>query len=210
MLARNIFLLFSLLVLAVTGDHDANDAGAQAISTDKDSTSDESPTAVGFVVAESMNVVVSPDQPDESHVYGEGPSDPSSSHSETADPPSANQVTAPEPAVASASSAEEDDEDESNDSGEAGRKKPGSRSAKPQGPAHLQNSPAIIIQMPALPSQPVIVPSPKRWRGAGRPRGDPGPTVGRFRSSRRDTNTQPQHNSDPAPPVPCDTKQLNN
>eukprot|EP00064_Thunnus_orientalis_P019342 superscaffoldBa00004797_g19459 len=54
MLSRNVVLLFSLFALLVEGDLDSNDAGIQAMSTDKDSTSDEAPT-------ESMNAV-SPDQ----------------------------------------------------------------------------------------------------------------------------------------------------
>ncbi|XP_051812057.1 uncharacterized protein si:ch211-133n4.6 [Acanthochromis polyacanthus] len=144
MFTRNVVLLFSLLVLLVEGDLDSNDAGIQAMSTDKDSTSDEAPT-------ESMNAV-SPDQPDEPQFYGAA-ADTSSSSSEAA-APEANQVTAPEPAAAAANSVEEEeDEDDSVDSDEGGKKKFSSRSAKPQSPVH-------VVQSPALPPQPVI-PQPK-------------------------------------------------
>ncbi|XP_035286933.1 uncharacterized protein si:ch211-133n4.6 isoform X3 [Anguilla anguilla] len=56
MLFRDILLLCSLAVVLVKGDLDA-DGGAQAMSTDHDSTSDEVPT-------ESMNSI-SPDQPND-------------------------------------------------------------------------------------------------------------------------------------------------
>ncbi|XP_036949460.1 uncharacterized protein si:ch211-133n4.6 [Acanthopagrus latus] len=148
MLTRNVVILFSLFVLLVEGDLDSNDAGIQAMSTDKDSISDEAPT-------ESMNAV-SPDQPDTS-----------SSSSETADAPAANQVTVHEPAAAAAISVEEEDEDERSDSEEGGKKKFNSRSVKPQSPAVLpQNpvgfikSPSHLPQSPALPLQPLI-PQPK-------------------------------------------------
>ncbi|XP_030003289.1 predicted GPI-anchored protein 58 isoform X1 [Sphaeramia orbicularis] len=160
MLTRNVVLLFSLLFVLVKGDLDSNDAGIQAMSTDKDSTSDEAPT-------ESMNAV-SPDQPDESQLNAGGPSD-SSSSSETPDAPAANQVTAPEPAAAN--SVEEDDDDDNSDSEEAGQKKISSRSAKPQSPALPPQSPAQVNQSPAqnqrslapIPQNPVqpIVPQPK-------------------------------------------------
>ncbi|XP_039676296.1 uncharacterized protein si:ch211-133n4.6 isoform X2 [Perca fluviatilis] len=159
MLTRNVVLLFSLFVLLVMGDLDSNDAGIQAMSTDKDSTSDEAPT-------ESMNAV-SPDQPDESQYYGGGPADMSSSSSETADAQSANQVTAPEPVAAAKS--EEEEDDETSDSEEEGKNKFNSRSAKPQSPVLPQQSPVLpqlstghIIISPAhaLPPQPII-PQPK-------------------------------------------------
>ncbi|XP_041823004.1 uncharacterized protein si:ch211-133n4.6 [Melanotaenia boesemani] len=152
MLTRNIVLLFSLFVLLVEGDLDSNDAGIQAMPTDKDSTSDEAPT-------ESMNVV-SRDQPDEFQHYGGPPSDTSSSSAERPDTPAPNQVTAPEPAVAAATSVEEEDEDESNDSDEGGKKKFSYRSPKRQSPTHIQQSPTHIIQIPIIPSQPII-PQPK-------------------------------------------------
>ncbi|XP_036001252.1 uncharacterized protein si:ch211-133n4.6 isoform X1 [Fundulus heteroclitus] len=166
MLTRKVILLFSLCVLLVKGDFDTNDVGSQAISTDKDSLSDEAPT-------ESMNVV-SPDQPDESQYYAGGPSDTSSTSSETADTPAVDQVSAHEPVAASPSSAEEEDEEKGNDSEEGGKKKFSSRSAKPQSPAHTNQSPAHIIQIPALPPQPVA-PQPK--------------TLPRTRSSKRRSRT---------------------
>ncbi|KAL7382204.1 hypothetical protein ABVT39_018455 [Epinephelus coioides] len=137
-----VVLLLSLSVLLVEGDFDTNDAGIQAMSTDKDSTSDEAPT-------ESMNAV-SPDQPDEPQYYGAGPSDTTSSSSEIAD----------EPAAATAISVEEEDEDESSDSEEGGKKHFSSRSAKPQSPALPPQSPAHVIDSPAVPRQPII-PQPK-------------------------------------------------
>ncbi|KAG7225286.1 hypothetical protein INR49_007133, partial [Caranx melampygus] len=141
----NVILLFSLFVLLVEGDLDSNDAGIQATSTDKDSTSDEAPT-------ESMNAV-SPDQPDEPHYHGGLPS---------------------EPAASAANSVEEEDEDETSDSGEGGKKKFSSRSAKPpsaaqsqQIPPRIQQSPALppinpahVVEIPALLPQPII-PQPK-------------------------------------------------
>ncbi|CAG5887062.1 unnamed protein product [Menidia menidia] len=138
MISRNIVLLVSIFVLLVEGDLDSNDAGIQAMPTDKDSTSDEAPT-------ESMNVV-SPDYPDESQYYGKGPSDTSSSSSETSDTPVPNQVTAPE--------------DESTDSDEGGKKKFSSRSSKAQNPAHIAQSPVHVAHIPAPPPLP-IVPQPK-------------------------------------------------
>ncbi|KAK9539609.1 hypothetical protein VZT92_003436 [Zoarces viviparus] len=139
MLTRNVLLLFSLFILLVEADLDSNDAGIQAMFTDKDSTSDEAPT-------ESMNAI-SPHHPDTS-----------SSSSETADAPAANPVTAPEPAAAAANSVEEEDEDESSNSKEGGNKKFSSRSAKPQSSALPPQRPAHIIinHSPALPSQPII------------------------------------------------------
>ncbi|XP_049890763.1 uncharacterized protein si:ch211-133n4.6 isoform X2 [Epinephelus moara] len=142
MLTRKVVLLLSLSILLVEGDFDTNDAGIQAMSTDKDSTSDEAPT-------ESMNAV-SPDQPDEPQYYGAGPSDTTSSSSEIAD----------EPAAATAISVEEEDEDESSDSEEEGKKHFSSRSAKPQSPALPPQSPAHVIDSPAVPRQPII-PQPK-------------------------------------------------
>ncbi|TMS18711.1 hypothetical protein E3U43_011037 [Larimichthys crocea] len=146
MLTRNVVLLFSLFILLVEGD--VNNAGIQAMSTD--STSDEAPT-------ESMNAV-SPDQPESQYF---GPSDTSSS-SETADAPTAHQVTAPDPAAATANSVEEEG-DASLGSEEAGKKKSSSRSAKPQSnalppqnPAHIIQVPAHSPQSPALPPQPII------------------------------------------------------
>ncbi|XP_049458579.1 nucleolar and coiled-body phosphoprotein 1 isoform X2 [Epinephelus fuscoguttatus] len=141
MLTRKVVLLLSLSVLLVEGDFDTNDAGIQAMSTDKDSTSDEAPT-------ESMNAI-SPDQPDTT-----------SSSSEIADAPAASQVTAPEPAAATAISVEEEDEDESSDSEEGGKKHFSSRSAKAQSPALPPQSPAHVIDSPAVPRQPII-PQPK-------------------------------------------------
>ncbi|KAK2830989.1 hypothetical protein Q5P01_018920 [Channa striata] len=136
MLTRNVFLLLSLFVLMVRGDLDSNDAGIQTMSTDKDSTSDEAPT------------------------------DTSSSSSEVADAPAANQVTAPvsERAAAAANSVEEQDDNESTDSEEGGKKKFSSRSSKPhQRPAHIQRDPPQLIQRsfisapsPALHPQPII------------------------------------------------------
>ncbi|KAM4550025.1 uncharacterized protein V3H82_019237 isoform 3-T3 [Fundulus diaphanus] len=155
MLTRKVILLFSLCVLFVKGDFDTNDVGSQAISTDKDSLSDEAPT-------------------DESQYYAGGPSDTSSTSSETADTPAVDQVSAHEPVAASPSSAEEEDEDKGNDSEEGGKKKFSSRSAKPQSPAHTNQSPAHIIQIPALPPQPVA-PQPK--------------TLPRTRSSKRRSRT---------------------
>ncbi|XP_049458578.1 cytochrome c1 isoform X1 [Epinephelus fuscoguttatus] len=152
MLTRKVVLLLSLSVLLVEGDFDTNDAGIQAMSTDKDSTSDEAPT-------ESMNAI-SPDQPDEPQYYGAGPSDTTSSSSEIADAPAASQVTAPEPAAATAISVEEEDEDESSDSEEGGKKHFSSRSAKAQSPALPPQSPAHVIDSPAVPRQPII-PQPK-------------------------------------------------
>ncbi|XP_064201661.1 uncharacterized protein si:ch211-133n4.6 isoform X1 [Anguilla rostrata] len=74
MLFRDILLLCSLAVVLVNGDLDA-DGGAQAMSTDHDSTSDEVPT-------ESMNSI-SPDQPnDEPQYYNGGNGDPSSTSAE--------------------------------------------------------------------------------------------------------------------------------
>ncbi|XP_040908907.1 uncharacterized protein DDB_G0284459 isoform X2 [Toxotes jaculatrix] len=138
----------------VEGDLDSNDARIQAMSTDKDSTSDEAPT-------ESMNAV-SPDQPDELQYNGGGPSDASSSSTETGD--AANQMTAAESAAAVANSVEED-EDESADSEEGGKKQFGSRSAKHPSPVQPQQPPPRVIQSPALPPQPIvpqpIVPQPK-------------------------------------------------
>ncbi|XP_047240178.1 uncharacterized protein si:ch211-133n4.6 isoform X2 [Girardinichthys multiradiatus] len=141
MLTRKVILLFSLFVLLVKGDFDTSDVGSQAISTDKDSLSDEAPT-------ESMNIV-SPDQ-----------TDPRITSSETADTPAGEQVAAPEPAAAALSSAEEEDEDEGNDSEEGAKKKFNSRSAKPPSSAHANQSPAHIVQVPALLPQPVA-PQPK-------------------------------------------------
>ncbi|XP_047240177.1 uncharacterized protein si:ch211-133n4.6 isoform X1 [Girardinichthys multiradiatus] len=152
MLTRKVILLFSLFVLLVKGDFDTSDVGSQAISTDKDSLSDEAPT-------ESMNIV-SPDQTDESQYYAGGPSDPRITSSETADTPAGEQVAAPEPAAAALSSAEEEDEDEGNDSEEGAKKKFNSRSAKPPSSAHANQSPAHIVQVPALLPQPVA-PQPK-------------------------------------------------
>ncbi|MEQ2247839.1 hypothetical protein ILYODFUR_013196 [Ilyodon furcidens] len=125
MLTRKVILLFSLFVLLVKGDFDTSDVGSQAISTDKDSLSDEAPT------------------------------DPRITSSETADTPAGEQVAAPEPAAAALSSAEEEDEDEGNDSEEGAKKKFNSRSAKPPSPAHANQSPAHIVQVPALLPQPV-------------------------------------------------------
>ncbi|KAM9737241.1 uncharacterized protein ACNS7B_012998 isoform 2-T2 [Menidia menidia] len=168
MISRNIVLLVSIFVLLVEGDLDSNDAGIQAMPTDKDSTSDEAPTeqarrfnlqqnSNGWI-GESMNVV-SPDYPDESQYYGKGPSDTSSSSSETSDTPVPNQVTAPEPVVAAANSVEEED-DESTDSDEGGKKKFSSRSSKAQNPAHIAQSPVHVAHIPAPPPLP-IVPQPK-------------------------------------------------
>ncbi|XP_058474433.1 uncharacterized protein si:ch211-133n4.6 isoform X3 [Solea solea] len=148
MLTRNVVVVLSLVVLLVEGDLDSNDVGKPAVSTDKDSTSDEAPT-------ESMNVI-SADQPDEAQFVGGGPS-----------APAANQVTAPEPAVAAVAavnSVEDDDEDESATSGEGGKKKFSSRSAGPpvhQSPRLLPISPAHVIQSPALLPPQLIIPQPK-------------------------------------------------
>ncbi|CAB1451518.1 unnamed protein product [Pleuronectes platessa] len=162
----SVVLVLSLFVLLVDGDLDSNDVGIHATSTDKDSTSDEAPT-------QSMNAI-SPDQPDEAQYVGGGPSDASSSSTETADAPAANQVTAPEPGTAATNSVEDTDDDKSSESEERGKKRFSSRSAKSQSapksqqppphvdqsPALLPNSPARVILSPALPPQPII-PQPK-------------------------------------------------
>nr|XP_040045683.1 uncharacterized protein si:ch211-133n4.6 [Gasterosteus aculeatus aculeatus] len=135
MLTRNLLLLFSLVLLLVEADLNSNDNGIEILSTDKESTSDEAPT-------ESMKAI-SPNHPDTS-----------SSSSETADAPAANQVTAPEPAAASVE--EEEDNEHSNSKG--GNKKFQPRSAEPPRPAHPPQRPALIItnQNPGLTSQPII------------------------------------------------------
>ncbi|XP_037329195.1 uncharacterized protein si:ch211-133n4.6 isoform X2 [Pungitius pungitius] len=127
MLTRNLLLLFSLVLLLVEADLNSND---------KESTSDEAPT-------ESMNAI-SPHHPDTS-----------SSSSETADAPAANQLTAPEPAAVSV---EEEEDNEHSKSKEGGNKKFRPRSAKPARPAHPPQRPALMItnQSPTLPSQPII------------------------------------------------------
>ncbi|XP_042070785.1 uncharacterized protein si:ch211-133n4.6 isoform X1 [Haplochromis burtoni] len=144
MLNRNVVLLFSLFIVLVEGDIDSSDAGIHATSTDKDSTSDEAPT-------ESINAIY-PDHPDESHYYGGGPSDVSSSSSQAADLPVINRIKAPEPAVAAPNSVEEEDDD----SEESGKKKSSSRLAKPRNSALNHQSPDHAIESPALPPQPVI------------------------------------------------------
>ncbi|KAM9385910.1 uncharacterized protein KZ484_007512 [Pholidichthys leucotaenia] len=156
---RNIVLLFSVFLLQVKAD--ANEAGLQTTSTDKDSISDEAPT-------ESMNAVI-PDQPDEPQYYGGGQAETSSSSSEMPDSPDAIQGISPEPVVAAVNNVEEDDEDESTDSEEGGKKKTGSGSVKPQGSTHIKQS-------PALPPQPII-PQPKTLKSRSSKR--------RSRTSRR-------------------------
>ncbi|XP_058474432.1 uncharacterized protein si:ch211-133n4.6 isoform X2 [Solea solea] len=149
MLTRNVVVVLSLVVLLVEGDLDSNDVGKPAVSTDKDSTSDEAPT-------ESMNVI-SADQPDEAQFVGGGPSDSISSSSEIVDEPAVA-------AVAAVNSVEDDDEDESATSGEGGKKKFSSRSAGPpvhQSPRLLPISPAHVIQSPALLPPQLIIPQPK-------------------------------------------------
>ncbi|XP_067333048.1 uncharacterized protein si:ch211-133n4.6 isoform X2 [Channa argus] len=162
MITRRVFLLFSLFVLMVQGDLDSNDVGIQTMSTDKDSTSDEAPT-------ESMNAV-SPEQLE--HLYhGRGPSDTSSSSSEVADAPAANQVTVPEPAAAATNSVEEQD-DESADSEEGGKKRFSSRSSKPpHRPTHIQRNPSqaiphsfLSVPSPALNPQPIFPQSKTQLR----------------------------------------------
>ncbi|KAM4631341.1 uncharacterized protein ACJ7VT_000807 isoform 6-T6 [Polymixia lowei] len=122
MLTRKILLLCSLGVLLVEGDLDTNDGSIQTTSTDKDSTSDEAPT-------ESMNAI-SPDQYEEPQYYG-GPSDTSSTSTETgANTPATSDMSGPD-MVAAADSVEEEDE-ESPDSDEGEKRKTPQRSAKPQ------------------------------------------------------------------------------
>ncbi|XP_037329196.1 uncharacterized protein si:ch211-133n4.6 isoform X3 [Pungitius pungitius] len=125
MLTRNLLLLFSLVLLLVEADLNSNDNGIEVQST------------------ESMNAI-SPHHPDTS-----------SSSSETADAPAANQLTAPEPAAVSV---EEEEDNEHSKSKEGGNKKFRPRSAKPARPAHPPQRPALMItnQSPTLPSQPII------------------------------------------------------
>ncbi|KAA8579402.1 hypothetical protein FQN60_002487, partial [Etheostoma spectabile] len=81
MLTRNVVVvfLFSPFILLATGDLDSNDIGLQAMSTDKDSTSDEAPT-------EMMNVV-SPDQPGKTSSKRRPPTQKKKGRSSTLAPP---------------------------------------------------------------------------------------------------------------------------
>ncbi|KAI9535951.1 hypothetical protein NQZ68_038738 [Dissostichus eleginoides] len=131
MLTRNV-LLVSVFILMAEGDLDSNDVGIQTMLTDKDSTSDEVPTA-------SINTVSL---------------DPSA--------PAANHVTAPESGPAAANSVEDDeDESRDSEEGEKKKSrsaKPQSPAPSPQIPAHVIISPAQ--PSPALSPEP-IMPQPK-------------------------------------------------
>eukprot|EP00063_Salmo_salar_P023366 XP_013998201.1 PREDICTED: uncharacterized protein LOC106570419 isoform X2 [Salmo salar] len=66
MLTRNFLILCSLAVLLVQADFDTNNNhAAQAMSTDKDSTSEEAPT-------ESINAISSDQPNDKPQYYNEG------------------------------------------------------------------------------------------------------------------------------------------
>ncbi|CAB1320473.1 unnamed protein product [Coregonus sp. 'balchen'] len=112
MLTRNFLILCSLAAVLVQADLDTNsNHAAQAMFTDKDSTSDEAPT-------ESMNAISS-DQPNSEHdkpqYYNGGTADVSSTSVEVGqDASKPNGVTGPGGA---ANSVEDRDEDESSDEG---------------------------------------------------------------------------------------------
>ncbi|XP_041740830.1 serine/arginine repetitive matrix protein 1 isoform X1 [Coregonus clupeaformis] len=133
MLTRNFLILCSLAVLLVQADLDTNnDHAAQAMSTDKDSTSEEAPT-------ESMNAISS-DQPNEKpQYYNGGTADVSSTSVEVRqDAPKPNGVTGPGVA---ANSVEDQEEDESSDEGLKKRIVP---PPPPPPPAPQQNSRKLV------------------------------------------------------------------
>ncbi|XP_041740831.1 treacle protein isoform X2 [Coregonus clupeaformis] len=122
MLTRNFLILCSLAVLLVQADLDTNnDHAAQAMSTDKDSTSEEAPT-------ESMNAISS-DQPNDVS---------STSVEVRQDAPKPNGVTGPGVA---ANSVEDQEEDESSDEGLKKRIVP---PPPPPPPAPQQNSRKLV------------------------------------------------------------------
>ncbi|XP_063737666.1 uncharacterized protein si:ch211-133n4.6 isoform X2 [Eleginops maclovinus] len=131
MLTRNV-LLVSVFILMAEGDMDSNDVGIQTMLTDRDSSSDEVPTA-------SINAV-SLDPP----------------------APAANHVTAPETAAAAANSVEDDEDGKrDSEEGEKKKfrsAKPQSPAPPPQIPAHVIISPAQ--PSPAHSLEP-IMPQPK-------------------------------------------------
>ncbi|KAL7829871.1 hypothetical protein AOLI_G00307560 [Acnodon oligacanthus] len=136
MLTRNILIFCAVAVLLAEADLDAVDGGAQAMSTDQDSTSDEAPT-------ESMNSV-SPDQPnDEPQHYNGATADASSTSAEAgqASGPQVNDVTT---ADGTKSSTEEQDENESPESEEVVKAAPVQRAAKVHNASPRKRSKPVI------------------------------------------------------------------
>ncbi|XP_047663993.1 uncharacterized protein si:ch211-133n4.6 isoform X1 [Tachysurus fulvidraco] len=147
MLTRNIIIFCTLAVLLAEADLDTANGGLQAMSTgtDQDSTSDEAPTVMSFMVilTESMNSV-SPDQPKgEPHFYNGATADASSTSAETgqAAEPQANDVTT---ADATKSSTEEQDENESPESEEVVKAAPVQRPAKSQTANQRKRSKPVV------------------------------------------------------------------
>ncbi|KAM9494277.1 uncharacterized protein Hap1MRO34_004206 isoform 1-T1 [Clarias gariepinus] len=135
MLIRNIIIFCTLAVLLAEADLDTVNGGFQAMSTgtDQDSTSDEAPTVMSFMIilTESMNSV-SPDQPNGELQYIDGATADASSTSAEAGQaagPQVNDVTA---ADGTKSSTEEQDENESPESEEVMKPAPAQRPTKPQ------------------------------------------------------------------------------
>ncbi|GAA6088731.1 uncharacterized protein si:ch211-133n4.6 isoform X1 [Tachysurus ichikawai] len=147
MLTRNIIIFCTLAVLLAKADLDTANGGLQAMSTgtDQDSTSDEAPTVMSFMIilTESMNSV-SPDQPKgEPHFYNGATADASSTSAETgqAAEPQANDVTTPD---ATKSSTEEQDENESPESEEVVKAAPVQRPAKSQTANQRKRSKPVV------------------------------------------------------------------
>ncbi|XP_036421585.1 uncharacterized protein si:ch211-133n4.6 isoform X1 [Colossoma macropomum] len=145
MLTRNILIFCAVTVLLAEADLDAVDGGPQAMSTDQDSTSDEAPTVMSFMIifTESMNSV-SPDQPnDEPQHYNGATADASSTSAEAgqASGPQVNDVTT---ADGTKSSTEEQDENESPESEEVVKAAPVQRAAKVHNASPRKRSKPVI------------------------------------------------------------------
>ncbi|XP_076850146.1 uncharacterized protein LOC143499402 isoform X1 [Brachyhypopomus gauderio] len=130
MLTRNILIFSTLAVLLAEADHDAVNGGPQAMSTDQDSTSDEAPTVMSFMIifTESMNSV-SPHRPnEEAQSHDRATADAGSTSVEAAQDhgPQINSVTAD----GTTSSNEEQDENESPESEEVVKAAPVQRATK--------------------------------------------------------------------------------
>ncbi|XP_062343102.1 uncharacterized protein si:ch211-133n4.6 [Osmerus eperlanus] len=141
--SRNILIFLSLVVLLVEAELDTNDGGIQAMSTDKDSTSDEAPT-------ESMNAV-SPDHPNDEPLYdNRAAADASSTSAEAA--PEAPKPNVVNGAGAAANSVEDDDEDDDSDSDEGARKRIIPRASKSQKTVGTRSKPQSTRRRSRRPS----------------------------------------------------------
>ncbi|XP_034150677.1 uncharacterized protein si:ch211-133n4.6 [Esox lucius] len=144
MLTRDFLILCSLAVLLVHADRNTNnDHTAQAIATDKDSTSDEAPTG-------SLNAISSDQPKDKSQYYKGGTADVSSTSMEVGQDAKPNQVAAP---GVVGNSVEEQDDIESSDEGVKKRIVPPPPPTAPQQKARKFTGPRGNRRKAAAPQQ---------------------------------------------------------